>query len=81
MKYKFDRKIKKNDFHLQDLVLKWDARIKNKGKHGKFDNLWKCPYHIVSYSRNNSYNLKEVNGDLLQGGLVNGRFIKPYYIQ
>ena len=80
MKDTFDRKIKKDDFHLQDLVLKWDARIEDKGKHGKFDHLWKGPYKIVAYGGNNAYILKEVNGDILQGGPVNGRFLKTYYI-
>ena len=75
MKDIFDRKIKKNDFHPRDLVLKWNSRSKDKGKHGKFDHLWKGPYQIASYSGNNAYILKEVNGDLLQGGQVNGIFL------
>ena len=40
MKKIFDRKVKINDFHLGDSVLKWDAWYEYKGKHGKFDNLW-----------------------------------------
>ena len=79
MKNTFDRKIKKDDFQLQDLVLKWDARIVDNGEHGKGDHLWKGPYQIATYSGNNAYILKEVNGDLLQGGPVN--FLKPYCIQ
>ena len=83
MKDIFDRKVKKNDFHIDDLVLKWDARIEDKVKHGKFDHLWKDPYQIAAYSGNNTYILKEVNGDLLPGGPVNGRFLflKTYYVQ
>ena len=81
MKDTFDRKIKKDYFHLQDVVLKRDARIEDKAKHGKFDHLWKDPYQIAAYSGNNAYILKEVNGDLLQGGPRNGRFLKPYYTQ
>ena len=65
MKDIFDRKIKNDDFHLYDLVLKCDARIEDKGKHGKFDHLWKCPYQIDAHSGNNAYILKEFNGDLL----------------
>lgn len=79
----FDKKIKRDDFHPQDLVLKWDARIEDKGKHGKFDHVWN-PYQIVAYilkDRGFAYILKEVNGDLLQGGPVNGRFLKVYYTQ
>ena len=81
MKYIFDRKVKKDDFHIDDLVLKWDSRIEDKGKHGKFDHLWKGPYQIIAYSGNNAYILKEVNGDFLLGGLVNGRFLKTYCVQ
>ena len=28
-------------FYLGDKVLKWDSRREDKGKHGKFDFLWK----------------------------------------
>jgi hypothetical protein len=65
MKDIFDKNVKKEHFHTNDLVLKWDARIEDKGKHGKFDHLWKGPYQIASYSGNNAYILKEVNGDFL----------------
>ena len=41
MKKVFDKKVKTDDFQLGDLVLKWDVRNEDKGKHGKFDNLWK----------------------------------------
>ena len=81
MKGIFDRKIKKDDFHPQDLVLKWDARVEDKGKHGKFNHLWKGLYQIVTYSGNHAYILRDVNGDLLQGGPVNGKFLKLYYTQ
>ena len=37
----YDRMTKEDDFQLNDLVLKWDSRNEDKGKHGKFDNLWK----------------------------------------
>ena len=40
MKNIFDRKVKTDDFQLGDSVLKSDARNEDKGKHGKFDNLW-----------------------------------------
>ena len=41
MKQVFDKRVKANIFKLGDLVLKWDARYEVKGKHDKFDNLWK----------------------------------------
>ena len=39
MKISFDRHTKDDDFKVDDLVLKWDARNEDKGKHGKFDHL------------------------------------------
>ena len=47
VKRNFDRKAKPNDFHQDDLVLKWDAQHEDKGKHGKFSHLWKGPYQIA----------------------------------
>ena len=40
MKYNFDKKSQKRDV----LVLRWDARKDEKGKHGNFDNLWIGPF-------------------------------------
>ena len=34
MKKVFDKKVKVYNFLISDLVLKWDSRIENKGKHG-----------------------------------------------
>lgn len=39
MKSLFDIKAKERNFKEGYLVLKWDARREDKGKHGKFDNL------------------------------------------
>ena len=39
----YDKKTKAEKFQLDDVVLKWDERNEDKGKHGKFDNLWKGP--------------------------------------
>ena len=39
MKKVFDRKAKLDDFSQGYLVLKWDARHEDKGKHGKFDHV------------------------------------------
>ena len=55
MKKIFDRKVKIDDFQLGDLVLKWDARFEEKGKHGKFDHLWQGPYKISALSGKNAY--------------------------
>jgi hypothetical protein len=80
MKKTFDKHTKKEDFRLGDLVLKWDARNEDKGKHGKFDNIWTGPFKIGAYCENNAYFL-ELNGECLGWGLVNGRLLKHYLMK
>jgi hypothetical protein len=46
IKQAFDRKVRKEDFQLGDLVLKWDAPKQDKGKHGKVEALWIGPFKI-----------------------------------
>eukprot|EP00253_Pinus_taeda_P009402 PITA_09402 len=75
----YDKKAKLENFQLEDVVLRWDARNEDKGKHGKFDNLWKGPYKIVAYRGLNAFLLKEMNGDECPGGSVNGRLLKRYH--
>lgn len=74
MTEKKKKKTKRDDFHIQDLVLNWDARIEDKGKHGKFDHLWKGLYQIATYHGKNVFILQELNRELLKGGLVDGSF-------
>ncbi len=45
----YDRKAKLDKFQVDDVVLKWDARNEEKGKHEKFENLWKGPFRIAAY--------------------------------
>ena len=75
----FDKRTKASDFSIGDKVLKWDSRREDKGKHGKSDNLWLCPYLLHSTAGNNAYFLQEVNGIELFGGPVNGRMLKHYF--
>eukprot|EP00253_Pinus_taeda_P026614 PITA_26614 len=75
----YDKKAKLENFQLEDVVLRWDARNEDKGKHGKFDNLWKGPYKIAAYRGSNAFLLKEMNGDECPGGSVNGRLLKRYH--
>lgn len=56
----FERRTKANDFNLGDKVLKWDSRREDKGKHGKFDNLWIGPYIIHAFKGHNSFSLKHI---------------------
>ena len=75
----FDKKTKEDDFYIGDKVLKWDSRREEKGKHGKFDFLWKGIYVIYGYRVKNALVLKEMDGADLLGGPVNGRMLKHYY--
>ena len=58
----FDKRTKANDFSIGDKVPKWDSRREDKGKHEKFDNLWKVPYIIHSDRGNNALFLQEMDG-------------------
>lgn len=71
-------KKKAYDFKIGDLVLRWDARNEEKGKHGKFEKLWKGPYKISASRGQHAYLLEEMNGEYYIGGPVNGRVLKYY---
>ena len=47
MKYLFYQHAKDRKLQIADLVLRWDIRRVEKGKHGKFDPLWFDPFKIV----------------------------------
>jgi hypothetical protein len=49
-----------------------------KGKHGKFENLWKGPFTIHAYRGINAFSIKDMDGEDLLGGPVNGRMLKHY---
>ena len=61
-----------------DLVLRWDIRRADKGKHGKLDPLWFGPFKIAESAGNNTFRLENLGGDLLDAP-VNGKFLKPYF--
>eukprot|EP00253_Pinus_taeda_P012708 PITA_12708 len=75
----YDRKEKADTFQLDEVVLRWDARHEDKGKHGKFENLCKGPYKVAAYRGQNAFLLKEMKGDECPGGSINGRLLKRYY--
>lgn len=77
----FDRRTKANYFHIGDIVLNWDSRSEDKGKHGKFENLWKGPYIIHSIRGNNAFFLQELDGAEVFKGPFNGRMLKHYFCQ
>ncbi len=75
----FDHKTKTNDFEVEDLVLRWDARKAKKGLHGKFDHVWLGPFKVVACQGSNAFLLKNLDDTELRGGPVNGRFLKHYF--
>ena len=78
VKERFDRKIKDNTFSVGDMVLRWDSRKDQKGKHGKFDNLWFGLFIVSKFLENNTFVLQTLEGEELSNP-VNGRFLKHFY--
>ena len=74
----FDKKVKKDTFLVGDVVLRWDARNDEKGKHGKIDNLWLGPFTIIKILGNNTFVLQNLDGDEVASP-VNGRFLKHFH--
>jgi hypothetical protein len=71
--------VKKEDFQLGELVLKWDAPRQDKGKHGKFKSLWISPFKISEVFPNNTFRLQNMENEEVFGGPVNGHFLKRYF--
>ena len=76
MKKLFDKRVKIDDFQVGDSVLKWEAIIEEKGKHGKFDHIWKGPYKNFALSGRNAYFLSDLNGKQVGSRPITGRFLK-----
>ena len=76
MKNTFDRRVKEEQFQINDLVLKWDAPKED--KHGKFDHMLVGPYVIARHRGKNAFLLEYPNGVSLDGNPVNGIFLKHY---
>ena len=62
MKSLFEKMARERDFREGDLVLRWDARREDKGKHGKFEKLRFGPLSIVEANRNNTFVLQYLEG-------------------
>ena len=78
IKERFDRKIKENTFFNGDMVLRWDSRKEQKGKHCKFDNLWFGPFIVSNFLENNTFILRTLDGEELSNP-VTRRFLKHFY--
>jgi hypothetical protein len=79
IKQAFDRKVRKEEFQLGDLVLKWDAPRQDRGKHNKFEALWIGPFKISEVFLNNTYRLQDLEGEEVFNGPVNGHFLKEMF--
>ena len=77
MKALFDQKAKDREFLPGDLVLKWDARKEDSGKHEKFDHIWCGPFKITTSEGKNSFLLENIDGKILNA-LINGRYLKHF---
>ena len=76
MKKNFDKRVKEEQFQVDDLVLKWDAP--KEYKHGKIDHMWRGLYIIAACRGDNSFILQHQYGVQLKGGPVNGILMKQY---
>eukprot|EP00253_Pinus_taeda_P024904 PITA_24904 len=79
LKKVLDKRTKAEDFFIGNKVLKWDSRREDKGKHGKFDFLWKGPFTIQAVQGNNTFFLKSLDESNNDEGPVNGRMLKHYH--
>jgi hypothetical protein len=77
MKSLFYIKDKYREYLSGDLVLKWDARKEDTGKHKKFDHLWFGPFKIASTEGKNSFLLENLDEKKFDAP-INGLYIKHY---
>jgi hypothetical protein len=77
MKALFDHKDKDREFLPGDLVFKWDARMEDSTKHGKFDHIWYGPFKVKASEGKNSFLLENLDGKTLNAP-INGHYLKHY---
>jgi hypothetical protein len=77
MKALFDKKAKDMEFLPSDLVLKWDARKEDAGKHGKFNHLWFRPFKIAAAEGKNSFLLENLDKKCFDAPM-NGCYLKHF---
>ena len=78
MKQLYDKRATKRKCEIGDMVLMWNAKIKDKVKHGKFDPIWLGPYNIYDKNGEDSYFLSDLTRGILELP-VHGQFLKRYY--
>jgi hypothetical protein len=75
MKSLFDMKAKDREFLPGNLVLKWEARKEDAGKHGKFNHLCFRPFKIAVAEGKKSFSLENINGYIIDTP-INGCYLK-----
>ena len=78
MKHLYDKRAIERKFEIGDMVLMWNSRMEDKGKHGKFDRIWLGPHKICDINGEDSYFLRDLTGDILELP-VYGEFLKRYF--
>ena len=76
----FDKRENQKNFHVDDLVLRWDVRRQDRGKHDKFDTLWFGPFKVSVDLDNNTFLLENLDDNHSVGGPVNGHFLKHFFV-
>ena len=74
----YDKRTVNKKFENGDLVLMWNSRIEDKGKHGKFDPIWLGRYLIENAWGKDSYIIKDMFDNILELP-VHGQFLKRYF--
>jgi hypothetical protein len=77
MKAMFDQKAKDREFLPSDLVLKWDYRKEELGKHGNFNHIWCGPFKIITSEGKNSFLLENMDGKILNAP-INECYLKHF---
>lgn len=76
----FDKRANQKKFQVDDLVLRWDVRRQDRGKHDKFDNLWFGPFNVFVVLDNNTFLLENLEDNPSVGGPVNGHFLEHFFV-
>lgn len=74
----YKKSLVSNEFHVGDLVLKWDKSYEYKDKHTKFQDLWIKPFWVKERPSQHPYNLKTLEW-WIQPLPVNGEGLKFYF--
>ena len=60
------------------MVLKWDKAHKEKGKHTKFQRLWRGPFQIIEKIGQSTFLLQDLSGKI-NSLPVNGKILKKNF--